>query len=1172
MDTNKTPIIGIQNRNYSEQDDKKTLNALANLGQRTGLKGDGVGYRYFTLADLFDNKFGDVKNPYGVLYYNNNKATFGVIDKNDPKLVYVNAPKPAVPGIEPYNKVVSTQNAKASNIPINNIEYLAPGNKFYIDRTTNTITSTAMSKIAGMLDSEENNLELLYNRFNLNNHKLEKYVRIFHLADVFNNKFYCFVKLEQNKLSIQVFDLLKVDPTYYIDEVIQRFSLNGKAQLNESKLYDTEDFSGNLSADMMKLFETLCTLTPDNKKYGLVGVACAYNADGKLSYSVDDLKLKDKIVALDGFLSQYMPSLHVSRIIDYINTSIEKNYEFTLTSINNSIYGATKQNLSKAILQSIYETLHTPEINKHIDNYTKVLYVPLDYKFYYICNSNNTNDIYYSNDIYIRQIGITKVGANEKEIDDRNLNTLKKNLKSGGIFYYGYENKTEVYSFSIDYNTRFNSLINFVNIAQLFTLPYIKDEQWTINNINTGVNAVGRDAGMPHLIFASYINSEFKIINNNSRFDFLDTTIPDNLTTVKLRFADLDDSVIVKVPKAYEDYHSVFRDAIMLLYIEFTNRFGQKRFVTTIWEYIINNNGEWSFSNVKDKSKPKTPTEEYPPMELGNNILVEQASNARQLRLDANTGSKEKNTVYDPRDKSTLELATYGNLNFKIVYKPEGELEKVPKYLSNIAVSSTEYKYINKDKGVENNKPIITVISDKADTELYRDDHVSYKDEPNALIWRTYIAERPVTGTTSSTTQNLPKYTNYTPDVTYSESQEEYFKEYVFKNNVPTFNCAELFLRDVNALNRYNIVSLDSLGHMYNAYIGTNWNTDSKREFIIGTSSENINLGRATLSDYKMAEVFYKHDSLTLDFPLIRTKSDATYLNGPVTVYDNKYNSVSLMTIDGKCSEQKIGHLQDIKSSIGTNKSIRVGMRPVVSLKDINVTSENLFIDIKDTPQVEKSSLNAVYIEERLKTKSLYDLNGAQLVRKENVECPVETEIPMSTDETIDLADRLSITDDATKSIICLYIEKYNFETDCWELYKDTYSAHKVAFNEQGIYRICAWTKLYITDKQKTIYVKVIGNDKNPARVCTLLHINKLLKQTAGLDLNKLNAKVTVLNIKNKDKRVLNQGNDIFLICNSNKINISNDNARYNSNLTVKWYIETNKDEEEEVLLEILDI
>ena len=1167
MDNNKTPIIGIQNRNYSNQDKKMTMNALANLGQRTGLKGDGVAYRYFTFADLFDNKLIDIENLYGVLYYDNNIATFGVIDKNNPKLVYTDKPKLALKGIATHNKVVSEQNAKASNIPINNIEYLAPGNKFYIDRKTGTITSTAMGKIAGMLDSEENNLELLYNRFNLDNHRLEKYVRIFHLADVFDNKFYCFVKLEQNKLSIQVFDLLKIESAYYIPEVIQRFSLNGKAQLNESKLYDTDDFSGNLSVGMMGLFETICTLTSENKKYGLLEVECKYNADGKLSYSVDDVKLKDKIVALDGFLSQYMPSLHVSRIIDYINTSIEKNYEFTLTSINNSIYGATKQNLSKAILQSIYETLYTDD---HTGDYTNVLYVPLDYKFYYICNSNNTGDIYYSNDVYIRQVEITKAGAN------RNLDTVKKNLKSGGIFYYGQENKTEVYSFSIDYNTRFTSLINFVNIVQLFTLPYIKNEQWTINNVNTGVNAVGRDAGVPHLIFASYINSKFNIINNNSRFDFLNTDDPNNLTEVSLRFLDTDDNITVKVPKAYEDYHSVFRDAIMLLYIEFTNRFGQRRFVTTIWEYIINENGEWSFKNVKDKSKDTSDDEEYPPMELGNNIRVEQASNVRKLYLDAKTGSKEKNTVYDPRDKSTLELATYGNLNFKLVYRPEGELKKVPKYLSDIAVSGTEYKYIKKtDNRVTSDKPVITVISDKPSTESYRDDHISYKDEPNALIWRTYIAERAVDGTTSSTTKKPPQYTNYAPSYTYTEAEDQYFKEYVFKNNVPTFNCAELFLRDVNALNRYNIVSLDGNGHMYNAYIGTDWNSDSKRDFIIGTSSENINLGRTTLSDYRMAEVFYKHDSLTLDFPLIRTKANATYLNSPVTVYDNKYNSVSLSTIDGKCSEQKVGYLRDIVNTVtvnGQSVKMKVGISPIVEVDAINVADKDLFIDIKDDPQVEKSALGAVYNTKQLMTKSLYNWDSVEgkLVRKKNVECPVdidETSVP--TDTNIDLAGKLGITDENTKSIICLYIEKYNFETDCWELYKDTYLAHKVTFNEQGIYRICTWTKLYIEGKQKTIYVKVIGNGENPARVCTLLYINNLLKQTAGLDLNKLNAELSV--VENNGSRVLKHKKDIFLICNSNKINISKDNVRYNSNITVKWHVETNK-AKEELLLEILDI
>lgn len=1161
---NIKPIVTIQNRNYSLQDRDNTVGALANMGQRVGLKGDSVAYRYFTFGDLFTGKY-DATKYVGVLYYDNSTAKFCVVEKKNAALLYVAGTKfkADVDGIPVYNTILSKEISKASNIPINNIEYLCPGTKFYTNKTNNTITSVGFGKIAGMLDDEQNNLELLYNRFNTVTHRLEKYVRIFHLEDVFNNKFYVLVRLEGTELSINILDILRLDSDkkYYIDEIIKRFSLNrGKPELDDSRLYDQDDFNGELSDKMMTLLDGIARNTDENEKYGLT-IECNFDENGLLGYSADT----DKVKLTDEFISQYQPTLSVQRIIDYINVSINRNYEFVLTAVNNNIYGENKVKLRHSIIQSLYETFYPA--GKNEPYYTNTLYIPLDYKFYYVANSNNSTDIYYSNNIYIRQVKLYR-NSNQNEFNKRNTPILQKNIKAGGIFYFDDSDKatdkTEVYGFTVNYNVRHTNFINSIESQHLYTLPYIKDEQWTINDIDTGVNAVGRDAGMPHIIFASYFDNKFKIINTNSRFGFLDTEKQENFTPVNLYFDDVNGTVEVKVPKAYDDYHSVFRDAIMFLYMKVDTKFGTVRYLTTIWEYKLNANNSWSFDYIRTQDK------KYP-MELGSNITVSQFNKLRSIKLDATSKDLPKNTEYDPRDKSEVELSSNKNLNFSIIYRPDGfETSPTKKYLADIEVTNTDYKLINATTEVPPVKPTINVIKTTETTTTESSQYTTVTTDLNKYIYRSYIVDIDVTTNPVPSTV-VPTVKQYTPTVSYSEKSDSYFPEYVFKNNVPTFNLAETFLRDVNTLNRYNVISLDSEGRMYNAYMGSHWRNPDKKEFVIGTSTENINLGRETLSDYNMAELFYKYDSLSLEFPLIKTESKATYLSNPIstnTVNGIKYNSVCGL-VHGTSTEAHCGYLVDDKSGIQDSDS-KLGIRLDLTGQKLD---DNVFIKVNHTKQVpskeKPSELNAIYNKDTLYTTVLYSNNK----RVQNKDCTVASEVLHKTPGSeVDLSVVLGMenADETQKSKIVLYIEQYNFENDLWEPYKSTYTAYTVSFKKQGLYRICTWLK-YNNGQHvgKTVYVKSIhAQNTTNTYICTLININKLLGQKAGINMNKF----ANINVLNKDNNVLNADKQLFLVCNEDKLT-ERSNKLYYKNLDVVWYMtQDEKKHVPQLNIEVIDI
>lgn len=139
------------------------------------------------------------------------------------------------------------------------------------------------------------------------------------------------------------------------------------------------------------------------------------------------------------------------------------------------------------------------------------------------------------------------------------------------------------------------------------------------------------------------------------------------------------------------------------------------------------------------------------------------------------------------------------------------------------------------------------------------------------------------------------------------------YNSYVFNADVPVLELKEVFTKDINVLNRTNIVSLDGNGYMYNAYLGSsivNWhatNYDDSvddlyvHELKLGTSNSNINIGTETLmwpdvESHNDRHKFKKFNDFAIEFPdnvSIRTtytyiKGEYTYINTDFT-YDTSY-------------------------------------------------------------------------------------------------------------------------------------------------------------------------------------------------------------------------------------------------------------------------------------------
>lgn len=130
--------------------------------------------------------------------------------------------------------------------------------------------------------------------------------------------------------------------------------------------------------------------------------------------------------------------------------------------------------------------------------------------------------------------------------------------------------------------------------------------------------------------------------------------------------------------------------------------------------------------------------------------------------------------------------------------------------------------------------------------------------------------------------------------IPYTYFPSEYLPNTIYNNNTdtkvnkyPGMDFKEVLLRNVNTLNRYNILALEnhnfdgvSKGVLYNAYIGAAYDQEDKSHLTIGSSRVNPNLGMTTMVNYDSATNLTPIEHIDIDFSYIN-------LNGDVDVTGN---------------------------------------------------------------------------------------------------------------------------------------------------------------------------------------------------------------------------------------------------------------------------------------------
>ena len=1016
-------INGINNiddiKYISQLGDQQLIQALANLGQRIGIKGDSIDYGCFTFLDILNNDYipnAENTPEIGILNYylhDGKNCIFSEIGTTTMDEKYVHNKRP-------LNNLLSENNEEnvfyqqfflnnfSLETKVNNIE-LYSGNSIF-NKDGEILKTLLLGKILGTDNKDINNLEIQYNEFNLTTNTLEKAIRTYYAYSLNNNENY-YIMLYFTKSN----DNLSYDFDIYI--------LNSKDVLDDIGIDITSLYcfdSINTNEEFTNISDKYVNIL--NKKYfnefSLFNLFLnrTYSAKYKgikLDFNVEENKL---IMNESNSTLKYIESILVntSQIsiynrINYINNDITYLYPQIFAYYDYHSFKLSKSVMYKHILFALYEKLLSEyNIDSSYTDTFPVLYIPLNQKIYYIYNKSNEFFIYFSNSIHVNKIDLsTYTSSKIKEILQSDVILFDFSCVKENDISKTYDNKQSVYQINFKYNDKYESLINNINVINIYTLPYVNTRNnWVINDIDTNITAkatVINDQTL--LIISNSYNKETNkitcnlISNINNDEIFNSSIIDDNITEVAINSYE---TLKCLLPTLDEDNFEYFKDILLVLISDssciFENEISQennsnslgRNKLCTFWQTNIDNDNNMSFNilmfeneifdikNIFNFDDLKIWFKQNIDME--NNMFDKILFNINQTiswnqsvtneteytgKIEFIDAEKNLSLIKNVFNITQPVDEYYNNLNLILgVYNDTGISTNDNGYISDVlnrfidntsSLDITNVCYYAKESRNYNENSIlgnveyeeiiktINTFEDVGNVELSIDLSNSLNTiKLSDILERQFI--------------NTYKITEIIEKINYSNDSyiEKFYNEFDFNKNVPEIDIKEYLLKNINVLNRLNILSLNSEGNLYNAWLGTNYNDTDKDELILTSTYLNINIGKNTLISPENAAHFYKHDIFRIIFNKIKFDAQEIEYSNNVQIFN--YSSSSQFKYDIYSYEyfkpktihlnSLIDQLYNVYSYTNSDPLNNTMISPLVNGNNevfLNIICENLF-------------------------------------------------------------------------------------------------------------------------------------------------------------------------------------------------------------------------------------
>lgn len=941
--------------------DKYLIQALANLGQRIGIKGDGIEYKNFTFYDLFTESSAVSKYTYtaskyiGVIQYRNNDdatvANIGIIEKGKR---CTGASSIIADTLVTDKNVFNTQTTSSiiNDIIVNNTKAYLPGS---IIRVHDGYMYTLMfAQIFGTDDSDTNNLEIQYNKFNIDTGKLEYAIRMSYCHTIDKKSWYVMHVLDENTKRnetnhVQMYSTLKTYTfsTAILDEYMRGdFEKLFTSSQFKTSAYYISSLTDNDIADPLyyiDMFNVVASLNGASQDI-YTSPYCTnliYDSAKDVRYSFESI-YNDTTTIANEWLKE-MNAADIQTIVQYLNNDMSYSFKNILTQYSNKQYNETQSTLTRHILFALYEQL----CKNDTSNGTCTMYIPLDYKFNTIQSDSNALKLYYSNELYVTLTNLDVYNDEERIVFFDNNSNI--------VFDYTGLETVHIYNFNINYNNIYNDLVNSINVRYLYALPYISaSNTWIVNNTDTNISAVGKNAGNPTIIINYNTGTTYRVLNASN------SEILDGVTweprQYKLIVGDEEVSSTVYVPEPSVQEAYKFKYAL-ILNIDATS----SHTYTTLWDMSNTLQPDGQYKNVFEYIED--------PENVGYALDFNKILNIEHIveKVTSSSGMSTapiKCTYYVANDDSTANtFDTYSsnyftirnkigseyigdfvsdrydnNLNLDIHYNTDLEYTNGQYVISQDdtrymdALLETNLDPIANPSAVTNHPyPEIVTVCETYETSytnvrierdvinmgesfsnivsVWNDDDT--ENEEATMYVNTVLSEY-VKGISTHTaiTFKLVEYTTTTSiEIRYGKLYNYNFSnEWVPNINVPNMDLSEMLVRNVNVLNRMNVISLDKNGKVYNAYIGTSFDEgDNKQVLRIGTNETNINMGLNTLVSSRNAVNFRKHTMLSIDMD---TRINGKFITSSA-VDETRDNSTTIYTASirpcGQVAPQSIG-------------------------------------------------------------------------------------------------------------------------------------------------------------------------------------------------------------------------------------------------------------------------
>ena len=891
------------------------IQALANLGQRIGIKGDGIAYKSFSFLDSISYASEYSIDEYiGYLKYANNSnneliAEFGVVKKDLSEYTSLET-------LKSINNILYFPNDLTLPVIMNNVEKYSKNS--IIVNEDGFITMMLVEKLIGYDDDDLNNSILQYYKFDINNNKLLYSAKIYFAYSDGLSNYYALIKtshIEGNnyKTTIHLFNSSILNDFKYSFEEAFKFSSYNKTNdiafsLLRPEYVDLEILEAYNDNSINNYFESnspvaIILHNSENKyKYKSYEIDLTFDTNTNLLMSIDE-NAANEIYAI---CKDEYELENIDEEINLLNSDINQLYYIMFNYYNTKFYTEQKYKFFQRILCKTYEESSNRNYNGNI------MYFPLDYTIDYMCNSSDEMQIYFSNNIYVTYTTL----SDKKDI------CKFWNENTNIVFDYDSIEKIKVYAFNILYNSKYNDVINSVNIKDVYTMPYINaNENWSINNADTKIKAKGDDAGNPNIIIiyskdknntldsykvlTSIVNNE--VIENcefEKRSFFVDNALFESINNIDIK-CDTYMPIITDINYPY------FKNAIIINICELdclenegiiSNYLGSN--ILSLWHLSYERDEIKYVPILKENSICAIPfgstinilnetSEDYiAKINAQDILLLKSVINTlaqENMSLHSNNWLVIKNKVGTEYENLTSGSSYLNNLNAIIQYNDNVIVE------NNIVKTNQNKKYVNDISNLD----ITNAIYPKYDisiktaemtgeqlVDLVEDDlvqrNVSKIVIDNETITNIDEVYEEISQIIKDKTTETFIYNVY---IETENKLNANYNEYVFNSDIPSLDLKEVFVRNFDVLNRVNIISIDNNGNAYNGYIGSSFNEQSKSTLHIGTSKTNINIGSDSLMSESNKMKFNTHDKISIDFDNIELNSkNSTLTNNPIII------------------------------------------------------------------------------------------------------------------------------------------------------------------------------------------------------------------------------------------------------------------------------------------------